>query len=191
MVECHLTGIDIEFDFVQFARVLHPRRMVWVGVTMQAVGPPTTCGCGRSSAKVLMADGHSQSDTYLAECYNNQTGERRFVRAASDTSSHGDKPSERKAQRLLEVLRDRQPDVLRYAHERKVPPISNQGERDLRLAKIQQKISGRLTSEKRTEDRYRIRGYLSTAAKHHPNMMDTLRDAILGRPWIPPEPFPV
>jgi hypothetical protein len=91
---------------------------------------------------------------------------------------------------LLEVLRDREPDVLRFAHDLKVPPTSNQAERDLRPAKIQQKISGRLTSEKRTEDRYRIRGYLSTAAKHGRNTMHALRDTFLGRPWIPPGPAP-
>lgn len=106
----------------------------------------------------------------------------------SDTTSHGNHPGERKARLLLEVLRNRQTDVLRFAHDLRVPPTSNQAERDLRPAKIQQKISGRLTSEKRTADRYRIRGYLSTAAKHGRNMMHALHDAILGQPWIPPQP---
>jgi hypothetical protein len=108
----------------------------------------------------------------------------------SDTTSHGDRPGERKARLLLQVLRDRHADVLRFAHDLRVPPTSNQAERDLRPAKIQQKISGRLTNEQRTKDRYRIRGYLSTAAKHGCNIMDALRDAILGRPWIPPDPAP-
>lgn len=108
----------------------------------------------------------------------------------SDTTSHGNRPGERKARLLLEVLRDRKTDVLRFAHDLRVPPTSNQAERDLRPAKIQQKISGRLTSEKRTADRYRIRGYLSTAAKHGRNMIDTLHGAILGHPWTPPEPAP-
>jgi transposase len=108
----------------------------------------------------------------------------------SDTTSHGDRPGERKARLVLEVLRDREADVLRFAHDLNVPATSNQAERDLRPAKTQQKISGRLTSEQRTTDRYRIRGYLSTAAKHGCNTMDALRDAILGRPWIPPDPAP-
>ena len=108
----------------------------------------------------------------------------------SDTTSHGDRPGERKARLVLEVLRDRKADVLRFAHDLRVPATSNQAERDLRPAKTQQKISGRLTSEQRTTDRYRIRGYLSTAAKHGRNTMDALRDAILGRPWIPPDPAP-
>jgi transposase len=108
----------------------------------------------------------------------------------SDTTSHGTRPGQRKARLLLEVLRDRQADVLRFAHDLNVPPTSNQAERDLRPSKIQQNISGRLTSEQRTKDRYRIRGYLSTAAKHGRNMMDALHEAILGRPWTPPDPTP-
>ena len=108
----------------------------------------------------------------------------------SDTTNHGTKPGERKARLLQEVLRDREADVLRFAHDLRVPPTSNQAERDLRPGKIQQKISGRLTSEQRTTDRYRIRGYLSTAAKHGRNMIDTLHGAILGHAWMPPDPAP-
>jgi transposase len=108
----------------------------------------------------------------------------------SATTSHGTRPGERKARLLLEVLHDREPDVLRFTHDLNVPPTSNQAERDLRPSKTQQRISGRLTSETRTQDRYRIRGYLSTAIKHGRNAMTVLRDAILGRPWIPPDPTP-
>jgi transposase len=108
----------------------------------------------------------------------------------SDTTSHGNRPGERKTRLLLEVLRDREADVLRFAHDLNVPPTSNQAERDLRPSKVQQNISGRLTSEDRTQDRYTIRGYLSTAAKHGQNMMTALHEAFLGRPWIPPHPTP-
>jgi transposase len=108
----------------------------------------------------------------------------------SDTTSHGTRPGERKARLLLEVLRDRPDDVLRFAHDLKVPPTSNQAERDLRPSKIQQKISGRLTSIARTEDRYTILGYLSTAAKHGLDKITALRDALTGRPWMPAPPAP-
>ena len=113
-------------------------------------------------------------------------------------SSHGTRPGERKARLLLEVLRDRPNDVLRFAHDLKVPPTSNQAERDLRPSKIQQKISGRLTSIARTQDRYTILGYvstaakhgLSTAAKHGLDKITALRDALTGRPWMPALPAP-
>ena len=71
-----------------------------------------------------------------------------------------------------------------------MPPTSNQAERDLRPSKCQQNVSGRLTSEDRTRDRYTIRGYLSTAAKHSHNAMTALHDALLGRPWMPDLPAP-
>ena len=108
----------------------------------------------------------------------------------SATTTHGTRPGERKARLLLEVLRDRQADVLRFAHDLKVPPTSNQAERDLRPSKVQQNVSGRLTSEKRTQDRYTIRGVLSTATKHGLNMITILGDALRGRPWMPELPAP-
>jgi hypothetical protein len=108
----------------------------------------------------------------------------------SDTSTIGNRPGERKARLLLEVFRDRRADVLRFVDDLLVPPTSNQAERDLRPAKIQQKISGRLTSEQRTKDRYKILGYVSSAAKNGLDKMAVLRDAILGRPWMPDLPAP-
>ncbi|WP_155359819.1 IS66 family transposase, partial [Acrocarpospora macrocephala] len=89
---------------------------------------------------------------------------------------------------LLEVLRDREDDVLRFAHDLRIPPTNNQAERDVRPAKTQQKISGRLRSETATGNRYAIRGYLSTAAKHGTDVISAIRDALLGRPWMPPDP---
>jgi transposase len=108
----------------------------------------------------------------------------------SQTLSAGTRPGERKARLLLEVLRDRPDDVLRFVHDLRVPPTSNQAERDLRPSKIQQKISGRLTSEKRTQDRYTILGYLSTAAKHGLDKITVLRDALTSTPWMPALPAP-
>jgi transposase len=91
-------------------------------------------------------------------------------------------------QRLLEDLRDREDDVLRFVSDLRIPPTSNQAERDLRPAKTQEKISGRLRSEQTTRHRYAIRGYLSTASKHGTSVLTALRDAIAGNPWMPPIP---
>lgn len=91
---------------------------------------------------------------------------------------------------LLECLRDRQDDVLRFTTDLRIPPTSNQAERDLRPAKTQQKISGRLRSGKTTRDRYAIRGYISTAAKHKASIITAIRDALAGNPWMPPIPDP-
>lgn len=103
----------------------------------------------------------------------------------SDTTSRGDRPGEAKARALLEALHDRQDDVLRFVDDLTVPPTSNDAERGLRPSKIQQKISGRLTSITRTQDRYRILGYLSTAAKHGLDQLETLLDTFHGNVWMP------
>jgi transposase len=89
---------------------------------------------------------------------------------------------------LLECLRDRQDDVLRFVTDLTIPPTSNQAERDARPAKTQQKISGRLRSEEATRHRYAIRGYISTVGKHGTDILTALRDAISGQPWMPPIP---
>jgi len=66
--------------------------------------------------------------------------------------------------------------------------MPHNSERDLRPSKTQQKISGRLRSEKTTRDRYAIRGYASTARKHGIAVFTAIRDALAGNPWIPPIP---
>jgi transposase len=52
----------------------------------------------------------------------------------------------------------------------------------------QQKISGRPRSEHATRDRYAIRGYLSTAAKHGISIFTAILGALTGNPWMPPIP---
>ena len=89
---------------------------------------------------------------------------------------------------LLECLKNRENDVLRFLTDTAIPPTSNQAERDLRPAKTQQKISGRLRSEAATRHRYAIRGYASTAAKHGLDTFTAIRDALAGNCWIPPIP---
>jgi transposase len=65
---------------------------------------------------------------------------------------------------------------------------SDDAEWDLRPAKTQQKISGRLRSETVTRHRYAIRGYISTATKHGISVFTALRDALTGNPRMPPIP---
>jgi len=100
----------------------------------------------------------------------------------------GAKSKQPPARTLLECLRHREADVLRFLTGTAIPPTSNQAERDLRPSKTQQKISGRLRSEKTTRDRYAIRGYASTAVKHGIAVFTAIREALAGNPWIPPIP---
>lgn len=103
----------------------------------------------------------------------------------SDTLGRSTRPGQDKARTLLEVLRGRPGNVLRFADDLTVPPTSNQAERDLRPSKVLQNTSGRLTSEERTRDRYTIRSYVSTVIKHGHDAITVMRDALTGHPWTP------
>jgi transposase len=70
-----------------------------------------------------------------------------------------------KARNLLERLRDFEPDVLRFMERAEVPFTNNQGENDLRMTKVQQKISGCFRSMDGARIFCRVRSYLSTCRK--------------------------
>ena len=130
------------------------------------------------------ADGHDQIDADERAKHLHLLRQGVLV-GLSATTSHGDRPGENKARPLLEAFRDREDDIVRFVDDLTVPPTSNDAERGLRPSKIQQKISGRLTSIARTEDRYRILGYVTTAAQHGLDRFTVLLDSFLGRIWLP------
>ena len=95
------------------------------------------------------------------------------------------RPSQGKARSLLLRLDTYQDDALRFAHDFNVPFDNNQGERDLRMIKLQQKISGCWRSSDGAATFLALRSYIQTARKQHQNILDILQAAIEGRPWLP------
>jgi transposase len=90
------------------------------------------------------------------------------------------------ATNLLERLRDRAEEYLRFTRDRHVPATNNQDERDLRPVKTQIKISGCHQSETGAAAWPAVRSYISTAAKHGLSVYTTLRAAMTGELWMPP-----
>jgi transposase len=90
-----------------------------------------------------------------------------------------------KARNLLDRLRDHSDGVLAFMRDFSVPFDNNLSERDLRMMKLRQKISGTFRSFNALEEFCRIRGYLSTARKNGVNALDALRRAFAGDPFIP------
>lgn len=71
-----------------------------------------------------------------------------------------------KSRNLLERLRDYEQDVLRFIQNEDVPFTNNQGERDIRMTKVQQKISGCFRSIEGAKVFCRVRSYISTCKKN-------------------------
>jgi transposase len=88
---------------------------------------------------------------------------------------------------LARRLRDRQGDYLRFTADFRAPPDNNGTERDIRMAKLKQKVSGCLRTMTGARQFCAIRSYLSTAAKHGLGLFDALVMLTEGRPWMPAE----
>lgn len=93
-----------------------------------------------------------------------------------------------KAANLLDRLEDFEMSVLAFAVFAEVPFTNNGGEQDIRMQKVQQKISGCFRTLHGARVSARIRSYISTCRKQDRNILDELEKAILGNPFIPSAP---
>jgi transposase len=90
-----------------------------------------------------------------------------------------------KARNLLDRFRDHPDSILAFMRDFSVPFDNNLSERDLRMMKLRQKISGTFRSREALVDFCRIRGYVSTARKNGLNALDALRRVFAGNPFVP------
>lgn len=96
------------------------------------------------------------------------------------------KRKQRVGKNLLDRLADNFECVLRFLHDFSVPFTNNQGEQDIRMVKLKQKISGCFRTVDGSQIFCRIRSYISTARKQGWSIWDALVDALKGRPRLLP-----
>jgi len=90
-----------------------------------------------------------------------------------------------KSQNLLLRLDKYKTETLRFITNFQVPFDNNMAERDLRMIKVKQKISGTFMSRAGGQFFARIKGYISTVKKNGRNVMDELRNVFLGKAFVP------
>jgi len=108
---------------------------------------------------------------------------------ASSAGSSKGRPKQSQAKNLLDALLGRAEQVLALLDDLRLPFTNNQAERDLRWAKVQQKISGTFRSATGVTAFCRIRSYLSTMQKQGHSMLSALTAVFHGHPlpvaWAP------
>ena len=86
---------------------------------------------------------------------------------------------------LARRINTRIEDYLRFATDPLVPWDNNAAEREIRMAKLRQKVSGAMRTLTGAEQFAALRNYLATTAKHNIDGLDALTRLTTGNPWQP------
>lgn len=89
------------------------------------------------------------------------------------------------ARNLLDRLCLHQEAVLAFLHDLRVPFDNSQAERDIRMIKVQQKVSGCFRTPRGAQIFCRLRSYLSSLRKQGLNLFTALQHTFLGHPLLP------
>jgi transposase len=199
----HFTGIAVHDAFTSYARYpaathalcnAHLLRELIAVVDHHVAHPPagadTPAGwCWATQVTDALLALKAITDTGVPPAPDVLTAHRRLIVSAAliGASTDATPPGAvgRRHRALARRIRRRIHDYLRFAVDPRVPFDNNLAERDIRMAKIKQKVSGCLRTLTGAQDFAAMRSYLSTAAKHGRRPFAVLTELTSGNLWIP------
>lgn len=95
------------------------------------------------------------------------------------------RPKKDKARNLLERFEQHQREILAFMYDFHVPFDNNLSERDIRMIKLRQKISGTFRNAEWGKAFCQARSYISTARKNAINVIDAIKSVFADQPFIP------
>ena len=107
------------------------------------------------------------------------------VKAPPDAKKRRGRRKQSKSKNFLDRLQNYADYALAFCFDFRVPFTNNQSERDVRMMKLKDKISGTFRTEEGAKIFCRIRGYISTMIKQGKNVFEALKMAVQGQPIMP------
>jgi len=95
------------------------------------------------------------------------------------------RPKKEKARNLLERFERYPKEILAFMYDFRVPFDNNLSERDIRMIKLRQKISGTFRSAEWGRAFCQTRSYISTARKNAVNVIEAIKSVFAGQPFVP------
>jgi len=123
------------------------------------------------------------------QCYDKLVGKADRLNPPPKRKAEADSPKKKSIQqltprRLINRLQRHRDEVLRFMSDLSVPFDNNGSERDLRMIKLQQKISGCFRTPDGARVFCRVRSYLSTARKQGHSLLSSLERLLHGKPIV-------